>query len=266
MKRVTVPMIRRQKNQNKIVMITAYDAEMARILDDTGVDIILVGDSLGTAVLGYPDTLKVTIDDMVHHVAAVARGSTRCLLVGDLPFGSTQISGAVARQHAVALIRAGAHAVKFEGTGRLESIRELVENGIPVMGHLGLTPQSIHALGGYRVQGRSASERDSLIDAAHTLEHAGVFAIVLECVPDQTAEAITRAVSIPTIGIGAGPSVDGQVLVVNDLLNMNPVFKPRFVKQYADISAAIRSAVSAYADEVRTLRFPDPEHSYRDDE
>lgn len=264
MKKISVPTILSSKSSAKTVMITAYDAQTARIVDEAGVDIILVGDSLGTVVLGYPDTLHVTIDDMVHHVGAVARGATRALIVGDMPFGSAQIGGATARAHAVELIRAGAAAVKVEGVYRLELIRDLVRTGIPVMGHIGLTPQSIHAFGGYRVQGKGHAQRDALIKAARDLESAGVFSIVIECVPEDTARAVTESVEVPTIGIGAGAAVDGQVLVINDLLNMDPSFKPRFVKHYGNGYDLIHRAVRTYADEVRAGEFPQPEHAYRD--
>jgi len=246
-------------------MITAYDAQVARIVDAAGVDIILVGDSLGTVVLGYPDTLRVTIADMIHHVGAVARGASRALIVGDMPFGSVQMGGAAARADAVELMRAGAAAVKVEGAWRLDLVRDLVHTGIPVMGHVGLTPQSIHTFGGYKVQGRGTVQRDALIQAAQHLEEAGAFAVVIECVPRETADAITRAVGIPTIGIGAGTQVDGQVLVINDLLNMDTSFKPRFVKHYADSSELIDHAVRSYAHDVRTGRFPQAEHTYQDD-
>jgi len=264
MKKITVPYIQKEKNRHKTVMITAYDAQMARIVDAAGVDIILVGDSLGTVVLGYTDTINVTIEDMVHHVKAVSRGASRALIVGDMPFGSAQIGGETARRDAVSLMRAGAEAVKLEGAYRLELVHELVRSGIPVMGHLGLTPQSIHAFGGHKVQGRGNDAEDALVHAAKELENAGVFSIVIECVPESTAEAVTQSVNIPTIGIGAGVKVDGQVLVLNDLLNLDPSFKPRYVKHYADGSEYITAAVKAYIREVRDGVFPDKSHTYGD--
>ncbi|MCD4655377.1 3-methyl-2-oxobutanoate hydroxymethyltransferase [bacterium] len=264
MKSMTIPTIRSQKNKSNLVMITAYDTQMAHIVDNAGVDIILVGDSLGTVVLGHPNTLNVTIENMIHHVSAVAKSVSRCLIVADIPFGSVQRGADVLRSHSVDLIRAGAHAIKIEGSNRLDVISDLVSSGVPVMGHLGLTPQSINTLGGYRVQGRGEQERNALVKAAGNLEKAGVFAMVIECVPSNTAAAITTAVTVPTIGIGAGNKVDGQVLVINDLLAMNPEFKPRFVKQYAQLSDIISNAVQSYVKEVREGVFPTPEHEYKD--
>jgi 3-methyl-2-oxobutanoate hydroxymethyltransferase len=265
MKRVTVPAILRHNPEKPLVMITAYDAPTARIVDEAGVDIILVGDSVGVAVLGYPDTLSVTIDHMIHHVSAVARGSSRSLIVGDMPFGSSQIGGTAAIKDAVALMRAGAHAVKIEGSHRLDLIRELVNNGIPVMGHIGLTPQSLHQFGGYKVQGRSERARDALVIAAQNLEKAGVFSIVIECVPPDAAKRVTDSVAVPTIGIGAGTNVAGQVLVLHDIVTMNPDFKPRFVKRYCDISSVMNEAVKTYCHDVRNRLFPTAEHSYKDE-
>ena len=264
MKKMTIPAIRQMKSRKKIAMITAYDAQTARLVDASGVDIVLVGDSLGTVVLGLSDPLKVTMDHMLHHVEAVARGVSRCLIVADLPFGSMQQGGETLVRDAIALMRAGAHAVKIEGANRLETIRDLVNSGIPVMGHLGLTPQSINAFGGYRIQGLGEENRELLVSAAKGLEKAGVFAMVIECVPSATAEKMTAAVSVPTIGIGAGSSVDGQVLVINDLLNMDASFKPRFVKHYANISKEITDALTHYVKDVREEIFPASEHEYED--
>ena len=264
MKRVTVPGILRHNNDKPLVMITAYDTPTARIADNAGVDMILVGDSVGVAVLGFPDTLSVTIDHMIHHTSAVARGVRRSLIIGDLPFGSSQIGGETCLKDAVALMRAGAHAVKIEGSQQVELINNLVGNGIPVMGHIGLTPQSLHQFGGFKVQGRSEQDRDALVTAAQKLENAGVFSIVIECVPPQTARRITEAVSIPTIGIGAGSHVNGQVLVLHDILTLNPDFKPRFIKQYCNLSALIGDAIKAYCDDVRNHHFPSAEHTYED--
>ncbi len=265
MKRVTVPSILQHDRSIPVVMITAYDAPMARIVDQAGVDIILVGDSVGTAVLGYPDTLSVTIDDMIHHVKAVARGSSRCLIVGDMPFGSVQIGGAEARRDAVALMRAGAHAVKLEGAHRIKLIRELVDNGIPVMGHIGLTPQSIHRFGGYKVQGRSRDDQEELVAAAGKLEDAGVFSIVIECVPEETAKLVTSAVTVPTIGIGAGLQVGGQVLVLHDVLGLDPAFKPKFVRHFLDGAGVIGDAIKTFCEDVRSGRYPGPEHTYKEE-
>ncbi|MBN1878740.1 3-methyl-2-oxobutanoate hydroxymethyltransferase [bacterium] len=265
MKRVTVPAILNHDRAIPIVMITAYDAPFARIVDQAGVDIILVGDSVGTAVLGYADTLAVTIDDMVHHIRAVARGSGRCLIVGDMPFGSAQIGGATARKDAVAIMRAGAHAVKLEGSHRLGLIRQLTDNGIPVMGHIGLTPQSIHRFGGYKVQGRNRDDQAAMIDAAAQLENAGVFSIVIECVPPDTARLVTEAISIPTIGIGAGRDVNGQVLVLHDVLGLNPEFKPKFVKHFCNGADILGDAVLHYCEQVRNRQYPGSEHIYGDD-
>lgn len=264
MKSITVPYIRSCKTRKKLAMLTAYDAQTARLLDQGGVDMILVGDSLGTVVLGYPDTLNVTIDHMEHHVRAVARGVSRSLIIGDLPFGSVQEGAETIRRHAVRLIRAGAHAIKIEGSNRLDVIADLVNSGVPVMGHLGLTPQSINAFGGYRVQGRGQRNRNALVEAARQLEDAGAFAMVIECVPSETTREITDNVTIPTIGIGAGVHADGQVLVINDLLKMDAAFQPKFVKAYANLSETIQSAVSNYCSEVRDETFPGPEHEYED--
>lgn len=245
-------------------MITAYDAVTARIFDESGVPALLVGDSAAMVVYGYDSTLPVTVDDLLPLVAAVVRGSTRSLVVADLPFGSYQSSIPQALETATRFMKeAGAHAVKLEG-GRhvLPQVEAMVAAGIPVMGHLGLTPQSVHALGGYRVQGRGEAG-DILLRDAKALEAAGAFSVVLEAVPADLAAHVTEVLSIPTVGIGAGASTDAQVIVWQDMAGLTPGPLPRFVKQYADLRSVLSGAVSEWADEVRTGAFPDAEHTYR---
>ncbi len=245
-------------------MITAYDAVTARIFDESGVPALLVGDSAAMVVYGYDSTLPVTVDDLLPLVAAVVRGSTSSLVVADLPFGSYQSSIPQALETATRFMKeAGAHAVKLEG-GRhvLPQVEAMVAAGIPVMGHLGLTPQSVHALGGYRVQGRGEAG-DILLRDAKALEAAGAFSVVLEAVPADLAAHVTEVLSIPTIGIGAGASTDAQVIVWQDMAGLTPGPLPRFVKQYADLRSVLSGAVSEWADEVRTGAFPDAEHTYR---
>ena len=253
-----------KKKGKKIVMLTAYDAPTAGILSECGVDMILVGDSVGNALLGYETTIPVTIDDVIHHSAAVARARPDCLIVGDMPFMSYKVSIDQALQNcALMLQRGGAEAVKIEGAGPVVNVvRAVVDAGIPVMGHIGLTPQSIFQMGGYRVQGRTAEMAEGLIKQAKELEAAGAFSLVIELVPSETAKMITESVDIPTIGIGAGPHCDGQVLVVNDMLGYFEDFKPKFVKKYANIREVIKSAVTDYCEEVRDGKFPDEEHSF----
>ncbi|MEY2399544.1 MAG: 3-methyl-2-oxobutanoate hydroxymethyltransferase [Actinomycetota bacterium] len=264
LKPVTVPDVRAAKGQTPLVMVTAYDAPTARIADDAGVDLILVGDSVAMVVLGYDDTLQVTIDDMAHHTAAVARTNPRALVVGDLPWMSYHQGAADAVGNAAKLIRAGAKSVKLEGGAkRVPVIEAIVDAEIPVMGHLGLTPQSVHALGGFKVQGRTAEAARLLIDDAQALVAAGVFAIVLECVPDDVATLVTEAVPVPTIGIGAGATCDGQVLVMHDLLGLEDRVTPRFVRRYAEMKSAGVEAVSRYAADVRARTFPGPDEGYR---
>lgn len=264
LKPVTVPDVRAAKGQTPLVMVTAYDAPTARIADDAGVDLILVGDSVAMVVLGYDDTLQVTIDDMAHHTAAVARTNPRALIVGDLPWMSYHQGANDAVGNAAKLIRAGAKSVKLEGGAkRVPVIEAIVDAEIPVMGHLGLTPQSVHALGGFKVQGRTAAAARLLITDAKALVDAGVFAVVLECVPDDVATMVTEAVPVPTIGIGAGSGCDGQVLVMHDLLGLEDRVTPRFVRRYAEVKADSVSAVAAYAADVRARRFPSPEEGYR---
>ena len=260
---MTAPAVRAAKGGEPLVMVTAYDAPGARIADEAGVDMILVGDSVAMVVLGYDDTLQVTIDDMAHHVGAVARARPRPLVVGDMPWLSYHVSVGDTVRNAARLVRAGAQAVKLEGgRKRVEVVEALVDAEIPVMGHIGLTPQSIHVLGGFKVQGRQASAAHALVDDALALADAGCFAIVLECVPDGVARAVTQAVPVPTIGIGAGPWCDGQVLVFHDLLGLEDRIAPKFVRRYASIKADAVSAIAAYADDVRTGRFPSDEESY----
>ena len=260
---MTAPAVRAAKGGEPLVMVTAYDAPGARIADEAGVDMILVGDSVAMVVLGYDDTLQVTIDDMAHHVGAVARARPRPLVVGDMPWLSYHVSVGDTVRNAARLVRAGAQAVKLEGgRKRVEVVDALVDAEIPVMGHIGLTPQSIHVLGGFKVQGRQASAAHALVDDALALAEAGCFAIVLECVPDGVARAVTQAVPVPTIGIGAGPWCDGQVLVFHDLLGLEDRIAPKFVRRYASIKADAVSAIAAYADDVRTGRFPSDEESY----
>ncbi len=260
---VTAPAIRARKGGAPLVMVTAYDAPTARIADDAGVDVILVGDSVAMVVLGYEDTLQVTVDDMAHHVAAVGRARPGALVVADLPWLSYHLSTEEAVRNAARLVRAGASAVKLEGgRTRVPVIEALVDAQIPVMGHLGLTPQSVHALGGYRVQGQQADAAAGLVEDAEALAAAGCFAIVLECVPREVARLVTESVPVPTIGIGAGPDCDGQVLVLHDLLGLEDRIVPKFVRRYASMKGDAVAAVSAYADDVRSRSFPSDAESY----
>ena len=263
---VTVPSIRRRKRRDgatPIVMVTAYDEPGARIVSDAGADIILVGDSVANTVLGYEDTLHVDIDVMAHHTAAVARARPRSLVLGDMPWMSYHLSPDDAVRNAATLVRAGAQAVKLEGgRARLPVIEAIVRAEIPVMGHLGLTPQSVLAMGGFRVQGKSADAATALLDAAKALSAAGCFAFVIEGVPDVVGAAVTEAVDVPTIGIGAGPACDGQVLVFHDLLGLGSRTPPKFVRQYADVGRIATEAVAAFAEDVRSGRFPSDAESY----
>ena len=260
---VTAPTIRASKGGTPLVMVTAYDAPTARIADDAGVDVVLVGDSVAMVVLGYEDTLQVTVSDMAHHVGAVARARPRALIVADLPWLSYHLSLEDAVRNAAVLIRAGAAAVKLEGgRTRVPVVEALIDAQIPVMGHLGLTPQSVHALGGYRVQGQQADAAHGLLDDAQALAGAGCFAIVLECVPREVARLITREVPVPTIGIGAGPDCDGQVLVLHDLLGLEDRIVPKFVRRYGALKADAVTAVAAYAADVRAHAFPSDAESY----
>jgi 3-methyl-2-oxobutanoate hydroxymethyltransferase len=245
----------------KFVMVTAYDALSARILDEAGIPVLLVGDSVANVLLGHPTTLQVTMDDMLHHASAVARGARNPLLVGDMPWGSYRSIDEAVR-NASEFLRVGMHSVKLEGGGpAVEIVKALVERGIPVMGHLGLTPQSVNAFGGFKVQGRGeAGER--LLDEAKRLQDAGLFSLVLECVPSEVGRRVTAELDIPTIGIGAGPDTDAQVLVLHDLLGMTPGPSPRFVKRYADLAGQVSQAVQLFAKEVAEGIYPAPEHEY----
>ena len=261
---MTAPAVRASKGSGTpLVMVTAYDAPGARIADEAGVDIILVGDSLAMVVLGYEDTLQVTVDDMAHHIAAVARAKPRPLIVGDMPWMSYHVSVEDTVRNAAALMRAGAQSVKLEGgRKRVEMVKAIIDAEIPVMGHIGLTPQSVHALGGFKVQGKQAAAAAALVDDAVALEDAGCFAIVLEAVPDGVARAVTEAVSIPTIGIGAGAACDGQVLVFHDVLGIEDRISPKFVRRYASLKVDAVAAIATYAEDVRARRFPAEEESY----
>ena len=260
---VTVRDLRSFKERHeRFVMLTAYDFPTARILDEAGVPVILVGDSLAQNILGYETTLPATMEEMLHHTKAVARGAKDALIVGDMPFMSYQTSIEDGIRNAGRFLKeAGAHAVKLEGP-MYELAATLVDRGIPVMGHLGLTPQSVHAMGGYRVQGRTEQDAQRLMVEAEHLAKAGAFAMVLEGVPTEVARRITESVEAPTIGIGAGPHCDGQVLVITDLLGLGAGPYPKFVKPYADLRAEITRAVTAFKEDVEAGTFPDDEHSY----
>ena len=261
---ITAPAVRASKGSGTpLVMVTAYDAPGARIADEAGVDMILVGDSLAMVVLGYDDTLQVTVDDMAHHIAAVARAKPRPLIVGDMPWMSYHVSTEDTVRNAAVLMRAGAQSVKLEGgRKRVDMVKAIIDAEIPVMGHVGLTPQSIHALGGYKVQGKQAAAAAALVDDAVALADAGCFAVVLEAVPDGVARAVTEAIPVPTIGIGAGSWCDGQVLVFHDLLGIEDRISPKFVRRYASLKADATEAMTAYAADVRARRFPSEEESY----
>jgi 3-methyl-2-oxobutanoate hydroxymethyltransferase len=259
---VTVPQVRAAKGSDPLVMLTAYDAPTARWAEASGADILLVGDSLAMVVLGHETTLEVTLDEMLHHARAVTRTASRCLLVGDLPFGSYQPSVEEAVRSGIRFVKeAGVHAVKLEGRWP-DRVRALTASGVPVMGHVGLTPQSVHQFGGYRVQGRRYEDAQELVAAAIDLERAGCFSLVLEGVPAEVASLVTHAVEIPTIGIGAGPDCDGQVLVIHDLLGMTPPPYPKFLAPYAALGDAAVEAASSWAADVRARRVPTPEQSY----
>ncbi len=263
--RVTPRTFHAKKSRGEpIVVVTAYDYPSAKAADAAGVDAILVGDSLGMVVLGYDDTLRVTMEDMLHHARAVARARTAAMRIGDLPFLSYQADVAEAVRNAGRFLAdGGMDAVKLEGgRERAGTVRAIVEAGIPVMGHLGLTPQSIRALGGYRVQGATAEAARRVLDDAFRLEDAGCFALVLEAIPDRVAALVTSRLAIPTIGIGAGGACDGQVLVWHDLLGWEDRIAPRFVRRYASMAEKAREALAAYASDVRAHRFPAPEHCY----
>lgn len=263
-KKITVRTLRKLKEQGeKIAMLTAYDYTTARLLDEAGIEVILVGDSLANVFQGKDTTLPVTVEEMLYHTSVVARAVKRALVVADMPFLSYQVSEEEALKNAGRFLKeAGAHAVKLEGGTEIAGLVEkMVRAGIPVMGHLGLTPQSVHALGGYRVVGRSEDEAGYLLESARALEEAGAFALVLEMMPGELAGRITSSLKIPTIGIGSGPLCDGQVLVVNDMLGLTEV-RYRFVKRYLNLSGQIKAAVEQYIDEVKKGVFPDDEHSF----
>jgi 3-methyl-2-oxobutanoate hydroxymethyltransferase len=263
--RVTLPSLHRRKRRGeRIAMLTAYDYTFAQIFDAAGIDVLLVGDSLGNVVQGRETTLPVTLDEIVYHTRLVARGARRALVVADMPFGSYQISAEEALRNAFRCVKeGGAHAVKLEGgTAVGDTIRRIVDAEIPVMGHVGLTPQAIHRMGGHRVQGRTEPGRARVLSDARAVEEAGAFAVVLEGIPVDLAREVTRSLSIPTIGIGAGLDCDGQVLVMHDLLGLSD-WTPSFVKQYAKLGAVASQAARAFAEEVAQGKFPDAEHSYR---
>jgi 3-methyl-2-oxobutanoate hydroxymethyltransferase len=263
--RVTVPSLLRKKQRGEpIAMLTAYDFTFARIFDTAGIDVLLVGDSLGNVVQGQDTTLPVTLDETVYHTRMVARGAARALVVADLPFGSFQISPEDALRSAIRCLKeGGAHAVKLEGGRHMAAtIERIVAAEIPVMGHVGLTPQAVHRMGGHRVQGRSEDGARRVIEDAHAVQEAGAFALVLEGLPADLAAAITGELEIPTIGIGAGVACDGQVLVMHDMLGLSD-WTPSFVKQYAGVGVTVTQAARRFAEEVRERKFPDDEHSYR---
>ena len=264
MSATAAPAIRARKGDGTpLVMVTAYDTPSARIVDDAGADIILVGDSVAMVVLGYDDTLSVTVDDMVHHTAAVARAKPKAMVVADMPWMSYHVSREETVRNAARLLRAGASAVKLEGgRKRLGMIEAILDAEIPVMGHLGLTPQSVHMLGGFKVQAKEFDAARALLDDAAALAEAGCFSLVLECVPDAVATMVTEAVPVPTIGIGAGAHCDGQVLVFHDLLGLNGGRAPKFVRRYADLRGDATSAVAAFADDVRSGRYPSEAETY----
>jgi 3-methyl-2-oxobutanoate hydroxymethyltransferase len=264
--KVTAPAIAARKRRHgdaPIVMVTAYDTPFARVVDEAGVDVILVGDSVANNVLGFENTLQVGVEQMAHHVGAVARARPRALVVADLPWMSYHVDAADALRNAAVLVRAGAGAVKLEGgRRRLPVVQAIIDAEIPVMGHLGLTPQSVHAMGGFRVQARDAETAAALSLDAKALAAAGCFAVVLEGVPDAVAESVTAVIDVPTIGIGAGAACDGQVLVLHDLLGLSSGPAPKFVRRYVDLAAVARAAVAEYAADVRSGAFPADAETY----
>ncbi|HYB12789.1 MAG TPA: 3-methyl-2-oxobutanoate hydroxymethyltransferase [Myxococcota bacterium] len=264
--RTTVRSLAARKRQGRrFSMLTAYDYPFARIFDEVGIDVLLVGDSLGNVVQGLDNTLPVTLEEVIYHTRMVARAARRALVVGDMPFGSYQVCAEDAVRSAVRLIKeGGAHAVKLEGGISVsKTIGRIVGAEIPVMGHVGLTPQAIHRMGGYRVQGRGESERSRVLEDAQAVEEAGAFAVVLEGMPADLASEITQRLAIPTIGIGAGVGCDGQVLVMHDVLGLSDGFAPSFVKQYASLGPLVAQAARSFAEDVANAKFPGPEHSYR---
>ena len=264
-KKITVQSLLDKKTKNeKIVMLTAYDYPMGAMMDRAGIDIVLVGDSLGMVVLGHENTLPVTMDDIIHHASAVVRGCRRPMVIGDMPFMSYQVSVEDAVRNAGRLMKeAGVDAVKLEGGSEVVgAVRKMVDAGIPVMGHLGLTPQSVNMLGGYRVQGKTVDSAQKIIDDALALQDAGVFALLLECIPAELGKIVTGKVDVPVIGIGAGPDCDGQCLVTPDMLGLFDRFVPTFVKQYLNLGEQIEGALAQYAADVREVRFPEPRHCF----
>jgi 3-methyl-2-oxobutanoate hydroxymethyltransferase len=264
--KVTVPLLLEMKRKGeRITALTAYDYPTARIVDDAGVDVILVGDSLGMVVLGYDNTIPVTMEDMIHHTKAVARGTRRALIVGDMPYFSYHVSEEESIHNASRFLKeAGAHAIKIEGASRarLNLVNALVEAEIPVMGHIGLTPQSILHLGKFKVRGKDVEEAKRIIKEAQNLERAGVFSIILECVPLELARIITEKLNVPTIGIGAGPECDGQILVFHDLVGYLDTYMPKFVKKYANLYESLTQTIRTYSEEVKCGSFPDDTYSY----
>ena len=262
----TVSTFKEQKaNGDKITMLTAYDYSTAKLVDSSGINGILVGDSLGMVMLGYEDTLSVTMEDMIHHTAAVCRGAKNALVVGDMPFMSYQVSVEEAVRNAGRLMKEGrCHAVKLEGGAAVcPQIKAITQASIPVMAHIGLTPQSVNAFGGFKVQGKSEGAARKLIEEAKAVEEAGAFSIVLECVPEKLAELISKSVNIPTIGIGAGAGCDGQILVYQDMLGMFSDFTPKFVKKYAEIGEVMKEAFEKYIEETKNGSFPAEEHTFK---
>ena len=267
--RTTITQLKQMKQQReRIAMVTAYDYPTARIVDEAGIPVILVGDSLGMVVLGYDSTLPVTMEVMLHHVRAVSRGAKNALIIADMPFMSYQADPSEAMRNAGRFLQeAGAHAVKLEGgTSMAATVRRLVDAGIPVQGHIGLTPQSIHQMGGFRVQGRDTATAAKLLQDAVALDEAGAFSIVLEGIPAALSRVITQRVGVPTIGIGAGPDCDGQVQVFHDIMGLYPDFVPKHAKQYAGVGDTIKEGLARYVDEVRQGSFPTPRESYTMDE
>lgn len=264
-KKITVQSLLDKKTKNeKIVMLTAYDCPMGVMMDRAGIDVVLVGDSLGMVVLGHENTLPVTMDDIIHHASAVVRGCRKPMVIGDMPFMSYQVSVEDAVRNAGRLMKeAGVDAVKLEGGSEVVgAVRRMVDAGIPVMGHLGLTPQSVNMLGGYKVQGKTVDSAQKIIDDALALQDAGVFALLLECIPAELGKIATSKVDVPVIGIGAGPDCDGQCLVTPDMLGLFDRFVPTFVKQYLNLSEQIGSALAQYAADVRGGAFPEPKHCF----
>ena len=268
MKRTVITIQKQKENNDKITMLTAYDYSVAKIIDSSGVDCILVGDSLGMVMLGYDNTLSVTMEDMIHHTKAVARGTKDALVLADMPFMSYQQSVYDAVVNAGRLVKEGnAQAVKLEGGAEFcPQIEAIVKSSIPVVGHLGLLPQSLNKIGGYSVQGKEYLGAKKLIDDALAIQESGAFAIVLECVPASLAELVTKILDIPTIGIGAGAGCDGQVLVYHDMLSIYSKFKPKFVKTYDEVGDSMKSAFSSYICDVKDVKFPSDEHSFKIDD